>query len=94
MGRDWLKMLKIAWTNMFNTRDGCCLNRILTRHKSLFFPGLGEIKAATAKIFLKEKAQLKFFKPRRAPYVMKTKMEEELNNLEGENIISKVTHTE
>ena len=72
---------------MFNTSDGYCLNRVLTRHQALFSPGLGEIKGTTANVLLKENTQPKFFKPRPVPYnVMKTKLEEELNKLERENI--------
>ena len=72
---------------MFNTSDGYCLNHVLTRHQALFSPGLGEIKGTTANVLLKENTQPKFFKPRPVPYnVMKTKLEEELNKLERENI--------
>ena len=79
---------------MLNTRDGYCLNRVLTRHQSLFSPGLGEIKGTTAKILLKENAQSKFFSPRPVPNSMKTKMQEELNKPEREKLISKGTHSE
>ncbi|GFO04106.1 Pol polyprotein [Plakobranchus ocellatus] len=94
LGRDWLEKLKMEWTNVFTLTSSCNLDHIMVKHKSLFSPGLGEIKGAKAKIHVQENAQAKFFKPRPVPYAMKTEVEEELAKLEKGNIISKVTHSE
>ena len=96
LGRDWLEKLKIDWTNVFTTETSVdqSLEEVIKKHKTLFSPGLGELKETKAKIHLKDNAQPRFFKPRPVPYAVKSKVEEELKKLERENIVTKVSHSE
>ena len=57
----------------------------------LFSPGIGSIKGMKANLPLKDDAHPKFMKARTVPYALKEKIEKELDNLESQGIITKVT---
>ena len=67
---------------------------ILNKHKPVFKPGIGLMTNVSAKFKLKADAQPKFVKARSVPYSLKPKVEEELNRLESEGIISPVNFSE
>ena len=96
LGRDWFKVLKLNWTNIFTvTRsEGNSVKAVLEKHKEIFREGTGTIQGYKAHIHMKEKAQPKFHKARPVPYAMREKAEAELTRLQEENIIRKVEHSD
>ena len=46
------------------------------------------------KLYIKENAKPKFYKPRSVPYILKSKVDEELDRLQKEGIISPVQYSE
>ena len=53
---------------------------------------LGTVENFTMKLTLKVDAQPKFFRPRPIPFALKEAVEQELDRLETDNIIEKVSH--
>ncbi|KAL9987157.1 hypothetical protein ACROYT_G001414 [Oculina patagonica] len=70
------------------------LQKILDAHKNVFGEGLGTLKGTEAKIYVDPEATPKFMKSRPAPYALKAKVEQELDRLQSEGIISPVEFTE
>ena len=70
------------------------VQRLIDKHKSLFSPGVGKLKHITAKFTLKPDAVPKFVKARPVPFSQRDKVGEELDKLEKQGIISKVSHSE
>ena len=68
LGRDWLNILKLDWTAIFNAT---CDYNIFEQYPDLFKNELGKLKDITAKISIKENHVPKFSKARPVPYYMK-----------------------
>ena len=60
----------------------------------MFTEKLGTIKSFSAKLSLKAGEEPKFFKPRSVPYAVRGAIDEELDRLEQQGILKKVTHSE
>ena len=96
LGRDWRKVLKLNWTNIFaiTRSEGNSMKAVLEKHKEVFQERTGTIQGYKSHIHMKEKAQPKFHKARPVPYAMREKVEAELTRLQEENIIRKVKHSD
>ena len=80
LGRDWLRKIKLDWHEIkyaHTTED------ILQRYSDVFREELGTLKGVTVKLHVDPDAAPRFFKPRVVPYAMKSKVEEELERLQG-----------
>ena len=55
---------------------------------------LGTVKKFQASLHLKDQAQLKFFRPRPVPFAIRDAVARELDRLEKEKNIEKITHSE
>ena len=93
LGRDWLKVLQLNWTNNFAVAgsEGNSVKAMLEKYKEVFQEGTGTIQGYRR---TKEKAQQKFHKARPVPYAMREKVEAELIRLQEENIIRKAEHSD
>ena len=89
-GRNWLDHLQINWSEIHSVCREASLDELLLRHASLFREEIGALKGQTAKLFVPDDAQPRFFKPRRLPYCLKDKVEQELDRLLEAGIISPV----
>ncbi len=88
-------MIKFNWNSIFNIQEiNPQLQRILEAHKNVFGEGLGTLKGTEAKIYVDPGATPKFMKARPVLYALKAKVEQELDRLESEGIISPVEFTE
>ena len=67
---------------------------MLDVHKDVFGEGLGTLKGTEAKIYVDPGAAPKYMKARPVPYALKAKVEQELDRLQSEGIISPVEFTE
>ena len=96
LGRDWLKEIKIKWNTVFKITNSCNskLAEILKSNQVVFKEGLGKLNCTTAKIYVDPKAQPKYLKSRPVPYALKEKVEEELERLQSEGIMSPVEFSE
>ncbi|KAL9985219.1 hypothetical protein ACROYT_G007595, partial [Oculina patagonica] len=95
LGRDWLQVIKFNWNSIFNVQENNPqLQKVLDAHKNVFGEGLGTLKGTEAKIYVDPGATPKFMKARPVPYALKAKVEQELERLRSEGIISPVEFTE
>ena len=67
---------------------------ILAKYEALFEKGYGHIKMYKASIQVREGAQPLFLKARPVPYALKEKVAQELQRLEDEGIINKVSQSD
>ena len=96
MGRDWLHEIKLNWSELFHlqqTAKPSC-SRIIDSHQNVFKDGMGCIKGTSAKFVVRSDATPKFYGARPVPYSLRPKVEEELNRLERDGIITPVEFSE
>ena len=74
--------------------DNPQLQKMLDVHKDVFGEGLGTLKGTEAKIYVDPGAAPKYMKARPVPDALKAKVEQELDRLQIEGIISPVEFTE
>ena len=98
MGRDWLRVVKLDWKTVGRVSVSENLqNRVESlkeKYQDVFAETLGTINSHKAKLHVKENARPKFFKPRSVPYAMRERVESEIERLEQEGVIEKVTYSE
>ena len=96
LGRDWLKHLKLDWKAIHSLQEQAAtsLEDLLARYSELFSEELGTIKSFRAKLNVDPQANPKFYKARTVPYALKSAIEDELDRLEREEIIERVTHSD
>ena len=96
LGRNWLQLMKLNWHSIkaVNTPKDDSLNYLLDKFSDVFTGKLGTIKSFSAKLSLKAGEEPKFFKPRSVPYAVRGAIDEELDRLEQQDILEKVTHSE
>ena len=94
-GRNWLKYLRLNWSNIAVVRSTKLkLHTLLHLHESLFKDELGTIEPYQATLHVQTEAAPRFFKPRPVPFAIKDAIGQELDRLEKQGIIEKVTHSE
>ncbi|XP_056096372.1 uncharacterized protein K02A2.6-like [Rhinichthys klamathensis goyatoka] len=97
-GRDWLRKLQLDWKSIKRLQvtvpsSKCTqmkLEKVLDGAVAVFQSGIGTLKHIKGKITLNENAVPKFHKARPVPYAIRQKVENELDRLEAEGILSKV----
>ena len=70
------------------------LDYLLDKYGDLFTEELGTIKSFQAELHVNPEDPAKFFKAQSVPYALRSRIEEELDRLEREGILEKVTHSE
>ena len=96
LGRDWLKSLKLDWHQicLVSREKTTELKPLLERFKDVFKDQLGTASIHEAKLHIRSDAVPKFFKPRSVPFSTKDVIGAELDRLEAEGILEKVSHSE
>ena len=99
MGRDWLGVVKLDWRiiGKISTSEGSLEDRIAvlqSRYNEVFSETLGTITPYEAKLNVVPGANPKFFKPHPVPYALKQCVNMELDRLESEGVIEKLTYSE
>lgn len=96
LGRNWLKYLRLDWSNIFAVRATrtSLMDDLLENHKPLFSDELGSVKPFTASLHIQPDATPRFFKPRPVPYAIKEAVNQEISRLEERGIISPVSHSQ
>lgn len=100
-GRNWLERIKLDWKTIKMVNESVkqpvppkTISEVLGKYGQVFKDELGTLKDVKATISVKPNATPKFHKCRPLPFAMKARVEEELERLEKENIISPVKHSE
>ncbi|XP_028177592.1 uncharacterized protein K02A2.6-like [Ostrinia furnacalis] len=97
-GRSWMKELNIELADV-RLVESVSQNNILDQlleefASSVFRTDLGKIPNYKAHLNLKENTQPIFIKPRRIPYALKPKVDEEIDRLCKIGVITKIDHSE
>lgn len=100
-GRNWLDSIKMDWKTIKMVSENAkqpsapkSIPEVLEKYSQVFKDELGTLKEIKATISVKTDATPRFHKSRPLPFAMKARVEEELQRLENENIISPVKHSE
>ena len=101
LGRNWLSKLEVLWNgeqiNAVFTQPQETekwLNDLQIKYPSVFKDVLGTLKGMKAKVNLKEGAIPVFCQSRSVPFAMKAKVEEEIERLENQGIITPTNWSE
>ena len=95
-GRNWLRYLRLDWNKIASIRSAQLspLKLLMQQHQSLFADELGTVDPYKATLNVRPDATPRFFKPRSVPFAIKDAIGKELDRLEQQGIIKKVTHSE
>ena len=103
LGRDGLTKLNISITpDKYGTvavveqEPGIskALQDVMNVNNKIFKPELGHCVTVKATLILQEEANPKFCKPRKLPFALKPVVGDELDRLENQGVITKVSHSE
>ncbi|XP_018316621.1 uncharacterized protein K02A2.6-like [Mycetomoellerius zeteki] len=100
-GRDLLRKIQMDWTGIKKQCSQVCrisnelsLTTLLKEYSDVFDQPVETIKDFKAKLMLKEDATPRFFKPRPIPFVLRDKVDEELEKMEKSGVISRIETSE
>ena len=93
-GPNWLDKLKLDWAMIFKVSEVNAVDGLIAKYQDLFEKGYGPLKQFKASIQVCEDEQPIFQKAPQWPYVLKEKVEQELQRLEEERIIYKVSQSD
>ena len=95
MGRDWLQYLKLDWHSIHQTILATSdLHSLLTKYSNLFKDKLGTVTTYKAALQVQPDAIPKFHEARPISFAIKDAVGAELNCLEGEGILQRVSHSD
>ena len=80
----------VASVNVTEEKD---LQEIITMHTDLFKPDLGCCTTTIARLALRDDVQPKYCKPRKLPFAIKPVVGTELDCLEKDGVIERVSHS-
>ena len=94
-GRNWLKYVRLDWPRIASVRavHSQALSTLMQQHQPLFADGLGTVESYEATLQVQPEAAPRFFKPRPVPFAIKDAIGRELDRLEQQGIIEKVSHS-
>ena len=90
LGRNWLTQLCLNWQEIFSVRTNHSLESLLKQHEGVFKDELGTLKGIEAKLHVDPQAKPLFYKARTVPFALREKVEQELERLEKQDIITPV----
>ena len=96
LGRDWLKFIQLDWRQILNLKTDTEtkeLKTLLHRYSTVFKDDLGTIKSHWATLQVRE-THPKFNKARPVPFAIRDAVGAELDLLEGDGIIEKISHSQ
>lgn len=89
-GRNWIEHIQLNWSSINSVNTERNVEEIIDQHPGLFRTELGTLKGVEAKIFVPSDTQPRFYKPRPVPYAIKHRVEEELDRLQKNGVITPV----
>ena len=91
LGRNWLSRIKLDWKEINLLRSGSTqLQTLLQKYSNVFKTELGIIRGSTIDLPVSPDAKPKFLKARTVPYILKEKIETELDRLLSQGVIEPV----
>ena len=98
LGRNWLKSMWLNWKKIaavtLQQDPKKKLDTLLEEYHKIFSDDLGIIQQFKAQLAIKENVKPKFFKLRSVPIAIKPLVEDELNRLEQNRVLERVTYSE
>ena len=95
MGRDWLDHFTVTLGEVNHLAQSWeSLQSMLNQHADVFNDNRGCMQGHVVKLHLKPDVKPRFLKPRTVPYILKKKVEDELDRLTNLGIISPVTSSQ
>ena len=104
LGQGWREEICPDWRDIKNSRKARKVHQVkttenplqqmLNKHEEVFKEELGTLKGTKATIHVKHDAPPRFFRPRSVPFAMRAKIDEEIDRLLKEGIISPVKYAE
>jgi hypothetical protein len=93
LGRNWLQHIKLDWKSIaaLSRAQPLSPDGLIQKYPKVFEGGLGTFTGGAAKIQIREGANSRFHKSRPVPFAIKEAVGKELDRLEAEGIIEKVT---
>ena len=89
-----MKYIHPNWHQMATVQAPNHLQSILDKHKAVFSNELGRIRSHMATLQVQPEAVPKFFRARQVPFAIRNAVGRELDRLEREGILTKVTHSD
>lgn len=95
LGREWIRQIQLnLWEEQINYINvDEIISKLKSRFPTIFLPGVGKIEGIQARLHLKENAKPVFMKPRTVPFALLPKVEQEIDNLVTQGILTKVDHS-
>nr|XP_029723120.1 uncharacterized protein K02A2.6-like [Aedes albopictus] len=103
LGREWLSALAVDWKKVLqptsvnaigSTDHSAMLQRLFAKYSNVFDDSIGRISSVQANLRLKPNAKPVFLKARKIPFNMKKVVEDELDKLVAQGVLSKVDQSE
>ncbi|XP_055543420.1 uncharacterized protein LOC129728971 [Wyeomyia smithii] len=105
LGREWLNALPVNWNNVFKNPGAVneitnatpthkvALEGLLAKFPKVFDESIGKICNVQARLTLKNNARPVLLKARKIPFNLQKTVEEELDKLEAEGVLTKVNQS-
>ena len=94
LGQNWLCCIWLDWRAIHHaTLVPSLVSSLLSKHQCLFSDEPGTI-TETATLLVKPDATPKFFKPRPVPYAIRDAVGAQLDKLESDGVLEKVSHSD
>ncbi|XP_064463517.1 uncharacterized protein K02A2.6-like [Ornithodoros turicata] len=98
LGRDWLQTLKLNWNGFLHyaSKDPAVieLQTLKDKYSSVFRMSPGVVRNFEAQVVVKEASRPVFCKARAVPFALREQVIKELDSLEKEGILKRVSHSE
>ena len=93
IGRDWFSRIKLNWQEIFSVKvqnSDLSVETCLAKHFNVFNSELGKVKGLKVKIHVDNGVKPLYYKSRPVPYMLRDKIEKELDRLVSEGTITQV----
>ena len=94
LGRNWMSQFGFTVEKVHNLAYSSLLKETLQEYSAVFTDELGCMEGVEVKLQVNMQAKPAFLKPRKVPYALKQKVEDELENLQKQGIISPVQQSD
>ena len=94
MGRNWISQFGFTVEKVHNLTHSNPLKEALQKHSAVFTEELGCMQGVQVKLQVNPQARPTFHRPRKVPYALKQKVEEELRKLQEMGVISPIQHSD
>ena len=97
LGRDWLQSIRLNWSSLgigSVSSSPRSLESLLQKYEEVFRKEVGTMQRFKAKLVVNPGAKPRFCRPRSVPYALREAIERELDRLESEGVVERVSHSD